>query len=142
FPLLNSIFSPRSSDNLRLSYSLTTALSTFKVLSVVQIYDQITDTRFLGYLYLVPNYNHNLDLRYQFFGNESQMFAVSGFYKHFKNPIELQAYSDARPSDIIARNSESANVYGIAIERSEEHTSELQSRENLVCRLLLEKKNI
>src|SRR5690606_40681697 len=27
-----------------------------------------------------------------------------------------------------------------AIERSEEHTSELQSRENLVCRLLLEKK--
>src|SRR5690606_40899706 len=27
------------------------------------------------------------------------------------------------------------------LERSEEHTSELQSRENLVCRLLLEKKN-
>src|SRR5436309_10571634 len=26
-------------------------------------------------------------------------------------------------------------------DRSEEHTSELQSRENLVCRLLLEKKN-
>ena len=33
--------------------------------------------------------------------------------------------------------------YGIATDiedRSEEHTSELQSRENLVCRLLLEKK--
>src|SRR5690606_41221401 len=28
------------------------------------------------------------------------------------------------------------------LKRSEEHTSELQSRENLVCRLLLEKKNI
>src|SRR5207302_11246654 len=28
-----------------------------------------------------------------------------------------------------------------AARRSEEHTSELQSRENLVCRLLLEKKN-
>src|SRR5207302_4412635 len=27
---------------------------------------------------------------------------------------------------------------GIDLERSEEHTSELQSRENLVCRLLLE----
>src|SRR5690606_16698749 len=27
------------------------------------------------------------------------------------------------------------------LHRSEEHTSELQSRENLVCRLLLEKKN-
>src|SRR5207302_7063210 len=28
---------------------------------------------------------------------------------------------------------------GLAPDRSEEHTSELQSRENLVCRLLLEK---
>src|SRR5690606_3630225 len=34
------------------------------------------------------------------------------------------------------------SVYGVetAARRSEEHTSELQSRENLVCRLLLEKK--
>src|SRR5690606_40201159 len=31
-------------------------------------------------------------------------------------------------------------AYNIEVERSEEHTSELQSRENLVCRLLLEKK--
>src|SRR5207302_7646248 len=31
-------------------------------------------------------------------------------------------------------------VQGGPDERSEEHTSELQSRENLVCRLLLEKK--
>src|SRR5947209_14118950 len=29
-----------------------------------------------------------------------------------------------------------------SVERSEEHTSELQSRQYLVCRLLLEKKNI
>src|SRR5690606_40484724 len=34
------------------------------------------------------------------------------------------------------------NTRGLAVAtRSEEHTSELQSRENLVCRLLLEKKN-
>src|SRR5690606_40325861 len=31
-------------------------------------------------------------------------------------------------------------TYAHALVRSEEHTSELQSRENLVCRLLLEKK--
>src|SRR5690606_41623476 len=38
---------------------------------------------------------------------------------------------------------EMADVVGpcdVALLRSEEHTSELQSRENLVCRLLLEKK--
>src|SRR5690554_7415212 len=32
-------------------------------------------------------------------------------------------------------------VYGEKPDRSEEHTSELQSRPHLVCRLLLEKKN-
>src|SRR3989475_6642949 len=31
--------------------------------------------------------------------------------------------------------------FGLRNERSEEHTSELQSQSNLVCRLLLEKKN-
>src|SRR5690606_41950263 len=31
-------------------------------------------------------------------------------------------------------------IDGLHVNRSEEHTSELQSRENLVCRLLLEKK--
>src|SRR2546430_6561284 len=31
---------------------------------------------------------------------------------------------------------------GVGTERSEEHTSELQSQSNLVCRILLEKKDI
>src|SRR3712207_8934952 len=34
------------------------------------------------------------------------------------------------------------DAYAFAGVRSEEHTSELQSRQYLVCRLLLEKKNI
>src|SRR2546427_6212054 len=34
----------------------------------------------------------------------------------------------------------SQNVTMFPVERSEEHTSELQSQSNLVCRLLLEKK--
>src|SRR2546426_3539683 len=39
------------------------------------------------------------------------------------------------------RNIEAAALVGHRDERSEEHTSELQSPCNLVCRLLLEKKN-
>src|SRR5690606_41510905 len=35
---------------------------------------------------------------------------------------------------------EDGDVIQYRMDRSEEHTSELQSRENLVCRLLLEKK--
>src|SRR5690606_41250733 len=73
---------------------------------------------------------------------------------------EGMAALDARSRDIIRRRwldadskvtlQELADEYGVSAERirqveanalrSEEHTSELQSRENLVCRLLLEKK--
>src|SRR2546430_12716751 len=40
-----------------------------------------------------------------------------------------------------AGNSSSIQLTLNAVDRSEEHTSELQSQSNLVCRLLLEKKN-
>src|SRR5690606_41738710 len=40
-----------------------------------------------------------------------------------------------------ARVRSSPRASAVRATRSEEHTSELQSRENLVCRLLLEKKN-
>src|SRR5690606_41199113 len=49
-----------------------------------------------------------------------------------------------RPSAIVMASAASASRTAVRISfepRSEEHTSELQSRENLVCRLLLEKKN-
>src|SRR5690606_41792552 len=56
------------------------------------------------------------------------------------------ASSPYRPSETrtTTRESERCGHFAetnVAALRSEEHTSELQSRENLVCRLLLEKKN-
>src|SRR3712207_8839423 len=47
--------------------------------------------------------------------------------------------------DVLRRFADRADgfvVMAVADERSEEHTSELQSRQYLVCRLLLEKKKI
>src|SRR3712207_6872589 len=46
------------------------------------------------------------------------------------------------PHTILASNTSSIPIIDMAsTTRSEEHTSELQSRQYLVCRLLLEKKN-
>src|SRR5690606_7524219 len=49
--------------------------------------------------------------------------------------LAIDMYGDGKTAD----HPDDAGKF--AMERSEEHTSELQSRENLVCRLLLEKKN-
>src|SRR5690349_21878203 len=50
--------------------------------------------------------------------------------------------ADTRVSDaaLIRRAQIRVGALAIAVARSEEHTSELQSRRDLVCRLLLEKK--
>src|SRR5258707_10201270 len=47
---------------------------------------------------------------------------------------------DLKPAQALAQRG--LQLRGQAEGRSEEHTSELQSRQYLVCRLLLEKKNI
>src|SRR5690606_39751784 len=44
------------------------------------------------------------------------------------------------PIEQLAEHGDFLEVCYLLLYRSEEHTSELQSRENLVCRLLLEKK--
>src|SRR5690606_41938106 len=57
------------------------------------------------------------------------------------NPRAPQTHDALAPSQLLpARLRRLSNAE--YERRSEEHTSELQSRENLVCRLLLEKKNI
>src|SRR5690606_41393183 len=71
-------------------------------------------------------------------GDHGQLSAVQGiivstvliFFFNFPTNLDVQLRSDR---DI-------AKVEQLVKIRSEEHTSELQSRENLVCRLLLEKK--
>src|SRR5690606_29866931 len=52
------------------------------------------------------------------------------------------AESGTVDNDASIRNVEDGDMIICRVTRSEEHTSELQSRENLVCRLLLEKKKL
>src|SRR2546427_4868477 len=58
----------------------------------------------------------------------------------------LEVHAHRRPprhsdSSGSTRVPQAARLYYGLVKRSEEHTSELQSQSNLVCRLLLEKKN-
>src|SRR2546430_8517841 len=64
----------------------------------------------------------------------------------FVEPLERRLYVEIRIKAMEIRPFRRSdqcsilNSYPIGSERSEEHTSELQSQSNLVCRLLLEKK--
>src|SRR2546427_11273033 len=87
-----------------------------------------------------------------FFFNDTATTEIYTLSLHDALPIFLGANAaeiEARPGDS-SRNHQSGRITGYpegirsagsrSHHRSEEHTSELQSQSNLVCRLLLEKK--
>src|SRR5438093_6464985 len=71
---------------------------------------------------------------------ETQAFSVTGSFTsnlEFADPEKKKAFVES----ITNGNFHNQAAKGAESARSEEHTSELQSLTNLVCRLLLEKKN-
>src|SRR2546430_10391307 len=58
----------------------------------------------------------------------------------FRSGTELYQFTFSTPK-ILKKMSQRMENHWLHYIRSEEHTSELQSQSNLVCRLLLEKKN-
>src|SRR2546430_8674757 len=59
----------------------------------------------------------------------------------FEGKVRDDALEHEAPHMLLTLRQPPGLVMGHVRERSEEHTSELQSQSNLVCRLLLEKKN-
>src|SRR5204863_8627992 len=75
--------------------------------------------------------------------HEDQGF-IEGPFLRFAGPFAVAEAGDLREGDLrdLAAGEFDGDgfFFEAAAERSEEHTSELQSRRDLVCRLLLEKK--
>src|SRR5688572_31911221 len=82
----------------------------------------------------------------------STLFPYTTLFRSLPHLLQLRNSLDLKwalaglilehPEHLVVGNSFSISVHPVCriLERSEEHTSELQSQSNLVCRLLLEKK--
>ena len=125
FPSLNVIYSANESQNIRGSYTKTIARPSFKELSYAQILDPITNRIFNGSLFTYGNWDgnlvetriDNLDLRWESFGGEGQMFSVSAFYKKFEKPIEMVRIPEQQTStEFQPRNVGDGQVVGVELE--------------------------
>src|SRR2546430_7744237 len=78
------------------------------------------------------------DIALYFFFNDTATTEIYTLSLHDALPIYFEATA------VAAGNAKAASnwIIGELLRRSEEHTSELQSQSNIVCRLLLEKKKI
>src|SRR5438132_7986199 len=80
----------------------------------------------------------------------STLFPYTTLFRSTARKLGAQIFLQHKMASIIRENQNSGRVLGIGATnqgktvniRSEEHTSELQSHSDLVCRLLLEKKKM
>src|SRR5688572_32307140 len=75
------------------------------------------------------------------FGDEAEIAPIAVLVDAIAGHVERERMTGRIDRLPVDPRSEPAVTVTVEVGRSEEHTSELQSQSNLVCRLLLEKKN-
>lgn len=117
FPSLNLIYDLNETKEFKLrgSFARTTARPSFKEASAAQIVDPILGTTFIGNPDIQPSYINNFDVRLEKYSDNTDFFAISGFYKTFTDPIEI-TFFEAATDQFTPQNLGDATVLGAEIE--------------------------
>lgn len=116
-PSIGIVYNFMEETNLRLNYSKTVARPSFKEKSLSEIIDALTGRVFIGNIDLLQTEIDNYDIRLERFYPRGQLISLSGFYKVFKNPIEVVAFDQTTgPNQFTPRNSATAQVYGAEVD--------------------------
>ena len=114
-PSVNYVYSINDQQNFRLSYSKTLNRPEFRELAPFSFYDFTTRYVVTGNDSLKRASIQNFDVRYEIYPGRGQVFSVSGFYKHFTNPIEQATRQDV-VTEYSYMNVASAEDYGVELE--------------------------
>ncbi len=117
FPSINVTYLINEKMNLRFAYSRTLARPEFRELAPFTYFDFVTNELVEGNTDLKRSLITNYDLRYEWYPAPKELFAVSGFYKKFMNPIEQVLLSSSSFDPIRSyENAKDARNYGIEFE--------------------------
>ena len=113
-PAANVVYSPRADMNVRAAYSYTLTRPRFRELAPFLFFDYVRRRDISGNPELLTTHIHNADLRWEWFPEEDEVFAVGAFYKQFVDPIE-QVLSNAN-ADATFMNAKGGNIVGAELE--------------------------
>lgn len=114
-PSLNTIYEFDRKRFLRFSYSQTLNRPEYRELAPFAFFDFTTNFVVSGNDSLQRSKINNLDLRYEYFPGNGQLFTATLFYKHFTNPIEQISRPDVT-QEVTYGNVPNAMSYGFEIE--------------------------
>lgn len=122
----NPVFAPLPSLNLaynltdrslaRIAYSRTVNRPEFRELAPFLYYQFEMEASLYGTPELSTAFINNLDLRWEMYPNAGEMISVGGFYKDFKDPIEMYLQITSDNPQFYYGNAERAYSYGVELE--------------------------
>ncbi|HVO76203.1 MAG TPA: TonB-dependent receptor [Ignavibacteriaceae bacterium] len=115
-PGINLIYSFNDNINVRGAFSTTLARPEFRELAPFSYFDFIANELVQGNPQLKRSLIYNYDLRFELYPGAGELFALSLFYKNFKNPIEQTLQASANEPIRSFANADNANNYGVELE--------------------------
>ncbi len=115
-PSVNVVYELTDRMNLRAAATRTLARPTFRELAPFQSFDFVGGDVQEGNPLLNRTLITNYDLRWEWFVRPGEIFAISGFYKDFTDPIERVLRNVGEGRFVGFQNVESATVYGAEFE--------------------------
>ncbi len=128
-PALNVTYRPTDRINLRSAFSITLARPEFRELSNFNFQDFVGGRTVYGNPNLERTRIYNYDLRFELFPKAGELFAISGFYKKFDNPIEI-FYRITQNNEVRYDNVDSADLFGVELEGRKDFTENLRLNTN------------
>jgi outer membrane receptor protein involved in Fe transport len=115
-PSANLIYALNDNTNLRLSYSRTLARPNMREVAPFASFGFIGDPPVIGNPMLERTKISNFDIRYEIFSRPGELFAISGFYKEFVDPIVVTFLAAGNPQFTWTNTEENAQLFGGEIE--------------------------
>ena len=115
-PSLNFTYKLSDLTNLRFAYSSSVNRPEFRELAPFNYYDFNLLADIQGNTTLTTAKIQNVDAKWEFYPTQNELISVTGFYKHFTNPIESYLLFQGNGLAYTFTNAQSAQNYGVEIE--------------------------
>lgn len=115
-PSFNGAFNLTDRSMIRAAYSRTVNRPEFRELAPFLYYQFEYEAAIIGNSNLNTAFIDNVDLRYEMYPNPGEMISVGGFYKNFKDPIELYLQITSENPQLVYGNAAGATSWGLEFE--------------------------
>ncbi|NID09930.1 TonB-dependent receptor [Fibrivirga algicola] len=115
-PSLNLTYKLSDRTNFRLAYSATINRPEFREIAPFEYYDFSLLATIRGNTTLTTATIQNVDAKWEFYPTSGELISVTGFYKHFRNPIESLLLLNPNVLSYTFMNAQSAQNYGVEVE--------------------------